>query len=203
MVATKEKRKIGQGTDTPDGLFKYLGFNKIDFIASCETVRFSPPDELNDPFEAYPAASVLAELYKETLEQAAGVSANGADSGLSSIHERLIGICQGMRVWDAFVKSVSRRVGVLSLSGSPCIPLMWSHYADNYSGICVEFKSSSSLISESVYSSFSGPQQVSYSEVRTDSFLGDGGRDGWFIRDVLLRKSPDWAYRGSWLKRVC
>ena len=78
---------------------------------------------------------------------------------------------------------------VYSLSESPLITPMWVHYADNFTGICIEF---------STDKTFSKIEQVKYADSpKTLKDLGYSplGRE---YKEALLQKSSAWVYEKEW-----
>jgi len=80
-------------------LYKYTNLNTAQKIITNSTVRFTPPPELNDPFE-------ISSLFYESENRNYAASEN---------HMRNI--------------VISLSYGILSLSRTPLNPLMWAHYA--------------------------------------------------------------------------
>lgn len=92
----------------------------------------------------------------------------------------------------------THETGVLCLSSKFDSPLMWSHYANQHRGVCVEYD-----VSESAPQAL---HEVSYGESR--EVLASQIRD-WVLHDnlaarraidkaCLLTKSREWAYEGEW-----
>jgi hypothetical protein len=77
---------------------------------------------------------------------------------------------------------IASRWGVYCLSPDPCLTLMWSHYARDHKGICLEFAVPNTK--------FSIALQVCYQKEYPRLLLHD--RDSRI--NMLLVKSDDWAY---------
>jgi hypothetical protein len=77
---------------------------------------------------------------------------------------------------------IASRWGVYCLSPNPCLTLMWSHYARDHKGICLEFVVPNTK--------FRGALQVQYQKEYPTLLLHN--RDSHFR--MLLVKSDDWMY---------
>ncbi|MEZ8187544.1 DUF2971 domain-containing protein [Shewanella sp. 5S214] len=101
----------------------------------------------------------------------------------------------------------SETVGILSLSSDPVNTLMWSHYGDNHSGICIGycpeklFPKSESMVSDWLH-------KVDYkeeSEITGNAFLLYAASDMWHSNDAALSlffktlytKSINWKYEAE------
>lgn len=92
-------------------------------------------------------------------------------------------------VWRALMLQF-KRVGVLSLSKSPTIALMWSHYA-RMSGMVLGINSACPAIAEAELAGLLGPQHVSYKDERVRFDSSDRRAQ---FQALCLTKGPLWAY---------
>lgn len=82
-------------------------------------------------------------------------------------------------------------LGVLCLTTSPDDLLMWAHYAQNHTGICLGF--------DSGLEPFSTAQPVRYQEGRARvAPLNAVSREQQLVEKVLFVKSPHWRYESEW-----
>lgn len=84
------------------------------------------------------------------------------------------------------------RVGVLCLNASDRVPLMWAHYAESHSGVCLGFDSSMQPLSRAL--------PVQYSNTRPLIDLTEDSCKSQLIK-ILYSKSNDWCYEQEW--RLC
>lgn len=92
----------------------------------------------------------------------------------------------------------SHETGVLCLSSKFDSPLMWSHYANQHRGVCVEYDVTGLTLQ--------APNKVAYGESRkvlasqiNDKVLNDNSIARQAINKAsLLTKSREWAYEGEW-----
>ncbi len=181
-------------------------------------VFFASPADLNDPFELtyQPRVpkdwnDVLAQLReilnKPTLsaadrteiERIARLASIGTEMGLGLKSDEM----------NAFAEAIAARVrastrahlnsyGIFSLSAVNDSVLMWSHYADNHRGICVEFDSERDPKLFERYSPvqyIEAPPSLAETPVKHRS-TADAGK-------IFLCKSSHWSYEQEWriLKR--
>ena len=135
-------------------LFKYGALTDYsESIFESPTVWFSKPGALNDPFECRPWFSFngsdeqLVELYVEVAHQ--------AEANLSTVDalEKALTLFKDGRhkheaVWEAVrqtaLSRLSKDIGIYCMSARNDSILMWSHYAKNHEGYCLEFHATSS-----------------------------------------------------------
>lgn len=87
-------------------------------------------------------------------------------------------------------------LGVLSLSEDPAHILMWSHYADDHKGLCLQFKAypgTSPLGSSNLASA----RVVKYSVDHPDISLYDPDERKW-SESLLFTKAHPWKYEREW-----
>lgn len=78
---------------------------------------------------------------------------------------------------------------IYSLSSIPDNNLMWSHYSEGHTGICLEFDASTEI--------FGGAMKVEYFGSRPElDFLEQN--NGVLLRHAVLMKSEDWKYEGEY-----
>ena len=102
-----------------------------------------------------------------------------------------------IRSFQTTVEKLRSTTGVLCLSESNDSLLMWAHYANNHSGMCVEYE----LLGINRQLSFS-PVPVIYSNERAcfhsiDSNTIKNDSMGVFF-ESLTSKSPEWSYEREW-----
>ncbi len=69
--------------------------------------------------------------------------------------------------------------------------LLWSHYADNYRGFCLEFQNRENCfgVNPVVYS-------AAYPKIKVVDLLGKGDIDQ--FNELILTKFEDWSYEYEW-----
>ena len=162
-------------------LYKYLSPDRLDVLEnSC--VRFTQPDQLNDPFESRPNMSAIrrsarASLAKRNPKAPAEQIEQGVDQFI-----------------EAFPNLLGESMVVLSLSGTCRNQLMWAHYCDSHQGFTIGFDPQSTFFS----SKREGPTKITYAKERAIIPLDeDNPSKTSFLagnKDFLLTKSDEWDY---------
>ena len=120
----------------------------------------APRETLNDPFEGMAIPISLS------------ICGSGSFGSLGLPHP--------------LVEDRMNQYRILSLSANPKNPIMWAHYANNYSGVCFEFEFNNN---------FENIHKVSYIEHQYDTIYDPTEEE--FRRAIeksLLRKSKNWSY---------
>ena len=166
--------------------------NLRDLIVD-SSFRLSRPSDFNDPFDmqAFPYISgTLAERRTKFLSLAASQGVPPSE------HQAFA--AQWMtkpdyELLEGFKKAFDRmrnETGVFSFAGDPRSILMWSHYAADNAGICLQFEAARDfrVLSRAV----------------TAQYVRDFPRLNWITTDfqkaigeVLFRKHPNWEYESE------
>lgn len=178
-------------TNPPRRLYKYVSAERGLQILRDRTIRFTPPRTLNDPFEFCPSLnlsrlkSAYLSLHDQHAKKASGVDRRELMHGFKQF-------CLGV------VHQLSRTIsstGLLSLSESADVPLMWSHYAEDHTGFVIGLDAKEMLgevydvDAEGIY----GIGPVSYRTVRAEYPDDRGERfEYMFVKDTC------WAYEREW-----
>ena len=120
----------------------------------------APRETLNDPFEGMAIPISLS------------ICGSGSFGSLGLPHP--------------LVEDRMNQYRILSLSANPKNPIMWAHYANNYSGVCFEFEFNNN---------FENIHKVSYIEHQYDTIYDPTEEE--FRRAIeksLLCKSKNWSY---------
>jgi hypothetical protein len=165
-------------------LYKYVSIDGLKRILG-GSVRFTQPGAFNDPFELLPelvirknhqdaCTSINFDLLAARRIPPVGEVENISDQHTSSdLTSRNI------------VKDLNKAIGIFCVSKSSNALLMWSHYADQYSGAVIEFDGSHEF--------FNGQIDIEYRECRQKKDF-----DSYFTEPVPLAeicvKSIDWQY---------
>ena len=168
-------------------LYKYVSIVGLKRVLG-GSVRFTQPGAFNDPFELLPEL-VIRKDYQNT-----GVSINFdllATRRIPPVGE-IKNISDGYTSSDFtsrnIVKDLNKMIGIFCVSKSPNYLLMWSHYADQYSGAVIEFDGSHDF--------FNGRIDIEYRTERQKKDL-----ESYFLEPVPLAeicvKSIDWQYEGE------
>jgi len=157
--------------EAPPTVYKYLHSDRIDFF-DCPCLRFTPIEELNDPFES------LVSMHREESENFLFGLLRLAQVDMNSLLHSML---------NAF-----SRTGVLSLTTDCTNLLMWSHYANNHRGLVFEFDSNNEF--------FKSLDAVVYSKDRLyfDEISESKNHKASLLYRSIYYKSLDWSYENEW-----
>lgn len=153
----------------PAILYKYLPAKRVDFFEQ-PCLRFTPIEELNDPFETQLALMRESEGRHGVLHEA------------MKIAQSLL-----MPLFDSFLYT-----GILSLSSTNSNLLMWAHYTNNHTGFVLGLDATDAL--------FESVDMVKYSESRLFfDEIGQSRKHGAsLLYRNMFYKSIDGAYENEW-----
>jgi len=83
------------------------------------------------------------------------------------------------------------RLGFISMSATSSSPVMWAHYSESHTGICLGFDVADDMPAEMIYE----PKRL---QVLLDPTRPAGGADERLIKQILLTKYEDWKYEREW-----
>jgi hypothetical protein len=153
-------------------------------------IYYSSPASFNDPFEMSamfdaPDQDEVMELLDETGPLADLYLSKSARGKIYRQVRAAVGTNRVVsREW---IESI----GVLCLTTSPDNLLMWAHYAQNHTGICLGF--------DSGFEPFSTALPVRYQEGRARvAPLDTASREQQLVEKILFVKSPHWGYESEW-----
>ena len=182
LVPLVEKMiKDGQLSRT---LFTYMPVDRLDdrvkpVFEECK-LWFSSPEYFNDPFDCKIYPTVPSD---EELAQYLAHNAENADpSDYESILEGIKGNSESLT--RKAIDKVMNKSGVKCFTPNNANILMWSHYANSHTGICLEFDTFIDV------AFFVYPINVIYSEEYPELNFTDRS----FATEVLRTKSKDWEY---------
>jgi hypothetical protein len=136
---------------TPSLLFKYAGSapHHLDILRNL-LIRFTQPDDLNDPHDCIPGIMPPADIGSFVDAVIERWSRDGGLAGLSQqarIHARntLVALYEAdpaalVERCFAVLQQNINQVGVLSLTTGNENLVLWAHYADNHRGFVVGFQ---------------------------------------------------------------
>lgn len=209
--------KTAHGVETlykymaPPGATQFSATNLASILHDGQ-IRLASSQEVNDPFEYFPHVS--GEPTAEGIFNVIERIKNRPDSGNLVTEELRKGFVQRTGRFSRpddidketfqqlsdivrrFTSTQLQTVGFISLTTNPSSVLMWAHYAQNHSGVCIGWDANKS--------EFPGHAlQVRYSEDRPEipiqKFLeNEMQMDRETTFSMLNTKSSDWSYEQEW-----
>ena len=167
-------------------LYKYVKFEDLKKILG-GSIRFTQPGAFNDPFEMVPELYVPQGFESKEVNFQFSVTAPRREPRVGELHDDFESDYLSDQNSRRILKSLNQAIGILSLSRNRSSLLMWSHYADSYSGAIVEF--------DETHEFFTGRFNMEYSEHRPKIDIvsyTDGGEP--IPIAELCVKSKEWEY---------
>jgi hypothetical protein len=122
-------------------LYKYVDIAGLKRILQ-GSIRFTQPSAFNDPFELLPEIVVPNNTVEKQLSFSFDVRAQRRQPPPGALNE----VPDGYQASDAISRDIVQQfnslIGILCLCRVSDSLLMWSHYADKYTGAVVEFDGS-------------------------------------------------------------
>jgi len=182
-------------------LYKYGSINEhSEALFSTPTIWFSPPAELNDPFECRPSLTfdgtpkqIVEFLEREYRKRIPRFTRHGASARAISVF--LEGRYRDRKAWAHFQKvvlgKIGREIGLYCLSKNNSSILMWSHYSDKHKGYCLEFEATDST------PVFGEAQPVGYAtDYPVVDFFNTPKEEQ--VDLIFLTKFFGWSYEEEW-----
>lgn len=170
----------------PTKMYRYRCFDKYyESNIMQGQVYLSFPDAYNDPFDS--AVKIdRKEFYRKTL---GNKMANQYENLLK--RDSLIRENQN-KIYESTVKNFKRYVKVACFTESVDNMLMWSHYAKNHSGFCIEYDTKKSELFRML------ALPVIYKSTRYDATRCLITRSSNIACNPVIYKSDKWAYEKEW-----
>jgi hypothetical protein len=203
----------------PKRLYKYRSFsvNSLRLLTQAE-IYYSDPKAFNDPLDCNPTVKVdvdraslerlchkllvnsgvnegeAAESIKDFRDMSAEYGNQKTDRHVKRyLNEKLLA-SEIKRLYDAEMG----RKGVFSLSETWNSPLMWSHYADEHRGICLEYDTRHIPHPGIAAVDYSSPRSVKASDLIKWKIEGSSEAERRVHNRYFFAKSPQWQYEKEW-----
>lgn len=184
-----------------DRLYKFGSLNEYSETLFCGSSIWQPaPSSLNDPFECSPSFAfthepekIMAQLVRAIRKQNPSLTHNSAVADATTIY--LKGRHRDPQTWldlkQDLIRKYRSELGLYCLTERRDSILMWSHYAADHTGYCLEFEATD-------YTPvFGAAQQVSYSKSYPEiDFYNTPEEER--LKLSLLTKFEDWSYEREW-----
>jgi len=119
-------------------LNKYLTIDTLKKVIA-GSIRFTQPGAFNDPFELLPELYVPKSFSNEELKISFDVMSQRRLPSVGELNSDFISNECNDITSRKIRDSLNESIGILCLSTNKDSLLMWSHYADEYSGAVIEF----------------------------------------------------------------
>jgi hypothetical protein len=196
-------------------LFKYLHPDRVDVLTG-KRIAFSPPKNLNDPFEMKPPMSYAGFMGMSSLEDADidaifqrsleeyftaeqihMMDPSTARAFRSQIKESTAAYIEARldQMSDGLYEATNRHIGMLCLSERQDDILMWAHYTNSHEGYVIEFDPDHAFFNCKVsdIDELRHLRRVHYSDQRPDLSVESATK-----MRAFLTKSSHWSYEAEW-----
>lgn len=201
----------------PKKLYKYRAFNEYTLQLLDRTeIYYADPRSFNDPIDSNPA--VISDLNITQLERlflSTVKARRGAKCARDEItHHRYMATEYGdyktnadakesyiSNLTDSLVRTLREDIGacgILSLASKWDNPLMWSHYANDHRGICIEYSTTDCRFSNIGKINYNGPRAIRLSDVFAWRIEDDPEAKERVRTAIYFSKAADWRYEGEW-----
>jgi hypothetical protein len=167
-----------------ESLYKYVDIRGLTRILE-GSIRFTQPGAFNDPFDLLPELVIHKDDHEKNLAISFDLSAERRNPTIGEVDMVDEGFVSSDLTSRNIVKNLNKLIGILCLSRSSNSVLMWSHYADQYTGAIIEFDAKNAF--------FSGQIDIEYTEKRQRKDLNSYLATPIPISEICV-KSIDWKY---------
>lgn len=199
----------------PPYLYKFRKFSTHLISELCNSqTYFASPGNLNDPLDSKPSfRKDLGRLELETLlsnlleESASGDRAASVlqtcryNAGEEETDEDVIYSNYMSLVGNRAIDLVQEWLGfhgILSLGSKWDCPLMWSHYGDQHTGVCLEYSTENHVLRNLMQVRYDVPRSISLKDVYEWKVLKSQSARRRVIETAFLAKAPAWSYEQEW-----
>ncbi len=184
-------------------LFKYRSLAQEDgaaFLRDLVTkgeAWFSSPLRFNDPFEfrfqpdldatVEQRERLFLKVYRDRNPHQPEAEIRARARAWATRKLAVEGLDLERAVSDAVAEKFGKEISVFSLCADPLVILMWSHYADEHKGVCLEYETEDMTDT---------PYPVSYSGALPSVPAFGATPDD--MRAITLTKADHWSYEREW-----
>ena len=170
-------------------LYKYVKFEDLKRILA-GSIRFTQPGAFNDPFEMVPELLVPEDFGTKEVNFQFSITAPRREPTIGTLDDDFASDYCSDQNSRSILASLNLAIGILCLSKNDSSLLMWSHYAEGYSGAVVQF--------DETHEFFTGHFEMKYSERRPKVDIAsytDGGEPTPIAE--LCVKAKEWEYENE------
>lgn len=181
-------------------LYKYGRLNEhSEALFTTPTIWFSAPAQLNDPFECRPWLTfdgtpdqIVASLTRTLKRRHPELTHENAEAqAVSMFLSRRSDTPDWERTRRGMIARFSESIGLYCLSRVNNSILMWSHYAQDHRGYCLQFEATEFT------PVFGRAQEVRYAEdLPVVNVFGPPSEDQ--VDQIFLTKFAGWSYEEEW-----
>jgi len=204
-------------SQAPKRLYKYRAFNvnTLRLLTGAE-VYYSEPASFNDPLDSRPTIQVdtdrmaleklLYRMLVKTADKEHALKTIGnhrymsteygdykTDPQTEAYYMRLL----ASNVKELLYEELGKR-GVLSLAERWNCPLMWSHYADDHRGLCIEYDMTDNTCKGLRPVEYRMPRSIKVSDLIEWKIKRSTSAERAIRKVFYFAKAPQWRYEREW-----
>ena len=170
-------------------ILKYASYEVAELIVKGQSLKFNNPEFFNDPFDCdinlleFSIEEVSEEIKNDLLELKKSIPRNIPNELLAEAYE-------------ASQKDKIRRSSICCFSMEYNIPTMWSHYADNHSGVSLIFDYEVEQPFEDIPKSSISAFPVNYADSDCKPFNYLSSKKNGIVK-LFGTKSTEWSYESE------
>lgn len=201
----------------PDKLYKYrpFGVNSLRAITEAE-VFYAKPSTFNDPLDCDPTIEMDIDrvrlerlLYRMLLKRKTEEEARNDIGYLRYLSSEYGDYKTEPDVENYLMRMLANDIkreldaelgneGVLTLSATWKSGLMWSHYADEHRGICIEYDTREQGHPRLAGVDYKGPRAIKTSDLYRWNVQDDPNAKERVLKTYFYTKSGEWRYEREW-----
>jgi len=168
------------------GLYKYVSVKTLFKILE-GNIRFTQPSAFNDPFELLPEINIPEGLEKQDLDMRFDLMSPARVPPVGELPYDFKSPTCNDDTARTIRSDLDNSIGILCLTKNPSSILMWSHYAEEYAGVMIEF--------DRDHEFFQGIFEVDYRKNRPikDYSFFSNSEDPIRLSELCI-KPKDWEY---------
>lgn len=207
----------GKSMSTPARLYKYRSFSVLSLRMITEAeVFYAQPKTFNDPLDCNPSfeADIGRLELEKTLYRLLRARMSKEDAWKEIDYNRYMSteygdyrtepeVDEGLKRNVAYQieREINRQLGVqgvLSFSQTWRSGLMWSHYADEHRGFCIEYDTTDMAHPNLAPVSYRAPRAIKASDLYAWKLEKDDAAKKRVLDTYFYSKSPEWRYEKEW-----
>lgn len=190
----------------PDILYKYYTVDRAESVLTQSKIFFSRVADFNDPFDCkfrmlFEASRLKRERFQRELVRERAPNLAG--------REKRKAIKRGTsrksyeEAFQHFLGNIERSVGMFCLTEKRDNILMWSHYSDRHTGVCLGFKRTGEIMSRALQVNYSRDYPTldyfkTVAELESNNTTVAQRAQRMWVDRIYLTKSVDWEYESEW-----
>ena len=196
----------------PRSLFKFRAFgpHTLDLLCN-ETAHYAAPSTFNDPLDCSPP--LIVDSDRKTLEELLHAF-HGPKDGTATIRRCRYAATEygatNSALWtNVYLKELEIAVKaafeaellqnrVLSMASRWDSPLMWSHYADQHRGLCIQYDLRNNDCRELKPVRYGGPRAITTSDLAAWKIQQSQKAEANVRETFFYAKAAQWRYEREW-----